>query len=379
MMFSDIERKIKELEEELKRTEYNKATEHHIGKLKAKIARLREELEKRRRKAKGGPGYDIKKSGDASVAIVGPPGVGKSTLMNALIGKSVSQVGNYLFTTNKVVPGMMEHSGINVQLLDLPGLLEGASEGRGNGRKVLSVVRSADLALIVLDVYTYEFTEVILREMYKAGIRINKRRPNIKVTKTGTGGIQIHASNDVGLSMETIKEALIELGYHSAEITINERSITIEDIIDAALGNRAYIPAIFVLNKVDLVIDDINYLRNISYYFRSLGIKKEDSVAVSALKGWNIDVLKEKIISKLNLVRVYLKPPNGSPDYSSPLVLKSPARVADVCEKLGENFIEDFKYACVWGRSVKYPGQRVGLEHVLSDGDVITIYLKKRA
>jgi len=379
MMLSEIEKKIKELEEELKRTEYNKATEHHIGRIKAKIAKLREELEKQRKRPKGGIGYDIKKSGDASVAIIGPPSVGKSTLMNALIGKKVSPVGDYLFTTNKVIPGMMGYNGINVQLLDLPGILEGASEGRGEGRKVLSVVRSVDLVLIVLDVYTYKLADVIRKELYKAGIRINKRKPNIKIVKTSTGGIQIHASSDLNISLETIKETLIELGYHSAEIIINEKEISIEDIIDAALGNRTYIPAIFVLNKVDLAIGNMDTLKTISQYFRSLGIKKEDSVAVSALKGWNIDALRKKIINKLRLIRIYLKPPNGEPDYNSPLVLRSPATVNDVCEKLGENFVEDFKYACVWGKSVKYPGQRVGLGHVLSDGDVITIYLRRRA
>ena len=51
---------IRELEEEIARTQYNKATEHHIGLLKARIARLRKQLAKR---SKGkGEGFEVKKA-----------------------------------------------------------------------------------------------------------------------------------------------------------------------------------------------------------------------------------------------------------------------------------------------------------------------------
>ena len=77
-----IEEEIKRIEEEIRNTQYNKATEYHIGKLKAKLAKLREELKKTG--SKKSYGFAIKKAGDASVAMIGPPSVGKSTLLIAL-------------------------------------------------------------------------------------------------------------------------------------------------------------------------------------------------------------------------------------------------------------------------------------------------------
>ena len=96
--------KIAEIEEEIANTKYNKATQHHVGKLKAKLAQLREEVVTSSSGPKGS-GYGVRKAGDATVALVGLPSVGKSTLLNSLTDAE-SETGSYAFTPLDVVPGV---------------------------------------------------------------------------------------------------------------------------------------------------------------------------------------------------------------------------------------------------------------------------------
>ncbi|KAG2473549.1 MAG: hypothetical protein NPMRth3_5470001, partial [Nitrosopumilales archaeon] len=100
-----IPEKIKAIQDEMAKTKINKATEHHLGLLKAKIAKLKREQEERKSK-KGAKtdGFDVKRSGDATVVFIGFPSVGKSTLLNKLTGAR-STVAAYQFTTVTVVPG----------------------------------------------------------------------------------------------------------------------------------------------------------------------------------------------------------------------------------------------------------------------------------
>ena len=145
-----IPEKIKAIQDQIHSTQLNKATEHHIGLLKAKIAKLKREQETNQAKKSGisSDGFDVKRSGDATVVFIGLPSVGKSTLLNKLTG-SRSAVAAYQFTTLTVVPGMMEYRGARIQVLDLPGIIEGASKGKGLGKRILSVARSADLVILV--------------------------------------------------------------------------------------------------------------------------------------------------------------------------------------------------------------------------------------
>jgi uncharacterized protein len=80
--------KIKDIELELSRMQRNKGTEHHWGLLKARLAKLRTQLLEGPKTAGATEheGFDVTKTGDARVALIGFPSVGKSTLLSVLTG-----------------------------------------------------------------------------------------------------------------------------------------------------------------------------------------------------------------------------------------------------------------------------------------------------
>lgn len=362
-----LEERIQELEEEIRRTPYNKATQHHIGRLKARISRLKEESRTRAAARHGGEGYALRKAGDATLVIVGFPSVGKSTLLNKLTG-SASRVAAYDFTTLKVIPGVMEYRGARIQILDVPGLIQGASSGRGRGREVLSVVRSADLILLLIDVFNLHQLEALTKELHEAGIRLNQRPPNVKIDKKAKGGLNITSTVELSqISERTLKSILSEYRVHNADVVVRE-DISLERFIDALAGNRIYLPSLVVLNKIDLVKED---------YLAEVNKKLPDCIAISAGKEYNLDGLMTAIYEKLEFIRVFTKQPGKKADLDEPMILVKGSTVGDACDRLHRDFRGKFRHAKVWGSSAKYRGQRVGLEHVLRDGDVLAVSLRR--
>lgn len=364
-----IEEQIKALEEEIFNTQKNKATEHHIGKLKAKIAKLRAQQELQKIKGGGqGRRYYIKKSGDATVALVGFPSVGKSSLLNYLTG-SRSEVAAYNFTTLEVIPGVMEHKNAKIQILDMPGLIKGAARGKGRGREVITAARAADMILLLGDVFNFRL-DILERELYEAGIRLDKQPPNIHITQEQKGGIIVR--NTVQLTKMTereIAEIIRAYGIVNAAVTVRE-DIDTDSLVDFLAGNRVYIPSVVAINKFDLK-------------YAGVEEKIEESIGrgylpVSVATGQGLEELKELIYDTLGFIRIYLKPKGEKADMQEPLVLLEGCTVRAVCEHLHRDFVDLFRYALVWGNSAKFPGQSVGLDHALEDSDVISIITKRR-
>jgi len=370
-MAGSLEEQIAELEAELTKTPYNKATSKHIGRIKAKIAKLRDDAVNRAMKSGGGgEGYSVKKSGDASAVLVGFPSTGKSTLLNKLTGTE-SAVGAYAFTTLTVVPGALEHKGAKIQLLDIPGLIAGAAMGKGRGKEVIGVVRSADIIIILVDVFNGQHVNVLLKELYNAGIRINVPKPDITIKKSSVGGIRLSAVGTLDLDIEEVRTILSESKMMNADVLIRGNA-TQEDFIDAVQGNRVYVPAFIAVNKVDLIdkaqSDEIE--RTIKERFGTAPLM------ISAHVGYHMEELKDAIYDCLGFMRVYLKPQNEEADLDVPLIIRTGSTVEDVCTKLHRDFVRRFRYARVWGDSVKHGGQRVGISHSLIDGDILSIIIE---
>jgi small GTP-binding protein len=373
IVLATIEEQIKSLEDEISKTKYNKATQGHIGKLKAKIAALRARKEKAQAHAKAsgrGPGFEVKKSGDASVALVGFPSVGKSSLISQLT-EADSNIGDFAFTTLTCIPGLMEHRGAKIQILDLPGLIKGAAEGKGRGREILNVIRSTDMVLYVIDPFQGAHFEILDHELWKSGMRLNQKPPQVFITRTRRGGIVVRSTlEQTNLTKEEIQGIVRSFGIVSATVTLRT-DVTDDHIVDTLAGSRIYSHAVIVLNKIDLATEkDLEEAR-------SLLPEDWPVLEVSAKTGEGIEHMKDFIFENLHFMSIYLKPQSREADLIEPLIVKDTSTVRDVCVKLHRDFVRKFRYARVKGPSAKFDWQRVGLDHVLMDEDLLTIITRK--
>jgi len=350
-----IKMKISRVEKEIRDTPYDKSSEHHHGVLKAKLSKLKDELEGPSNSGGGGGvGYAIKHSGDASVVLVGLPSVGKSTLLNA-VTNAESKVGNYDFTTLGVIPGMMEYKGVRIQILDLPGIIEGAAGGKGFGKKVLSVIRASNLVVLMTDIQRIDWLKKIGREMEEAGVRLNQRPPKIHVHRLDRGAIQI-VDPFKTIAKDTLIDVAKEMGLENATIQIGEKLESIDRFIDGLSKTRTYIPLVEVVTKIDMVEEKIK--KNIPGGV--IGLFAEKSIGV--------EEFKEAVWKGLGLVRVYLKRErNGIPDKGEPLIMKRGQSIEMVLKKISTQMSQDITRVFIWGREAKFQGQEVSFRYPVFD------------
>src|SRR4051812_22786370 len=114
----------------------------------------------------------VRREGAAQIAFVGPPNAGKSSLLQGLSDIQI-KTGDYAFTTTRPVPALTRVGGVPVQLVEIPGLIEGAADGRGGGRPLLGVLRGADAILFCHDA-TAALDELatVMDEVRAAGIDV---------------------------------------------------------------------------------------------------------------------------------------------------------------------------------------------------------------
>lgn len=369
--------RIKDIELEIGRTQKNKATTTHLGLLKAQLTRLRTELllpKAGSSNAGGHEGFAVAKSGDGRVALIGFPSVGKSSLLNA-VTDTKSEAAAYEFTTLTCIPGNVVINDTKIQMLDLPGIIEGAAQGRGRGREVIAVARSADLVLMVLDgarEQNNQHRDILTNELEIMGIRLNRRPPGIYFRKKATGGVKFNATcplTQLGdAPTDTVTRILGSYRIHNAEVLFRE-DCSMDDLIDVIEGNRKYVRCLYVYNKIDaLSIEEVDELA-----------RKPDSVVISIYMNLNLDVLLAKMWDYLGLIRIYTKRRGQPPDLIDPIVLSSERQglsVETATRGISKELLDVFNFALVWGRSTKYNPQRVGLSHQLMDEDVLQIVAK---
>tara|TARA_Y100000310_G_scaffold302635_1_gene340188 strand:+ start:29730 stop:30563 length:834 start_codon:yes stop_codon:yes gene_type:complete len=85
--------------------------------------------------------------------------------------------------------------------------------------------------------------------------------------------------------------------------------------------------------------------------------------------------IKDKIWNKLNLIKVYTKQPRKEKEFP-PISLKKDSTVKNLAQKVHKDFIKKFKFARIWGKSVKFDSQQVGLDHHLKDNDIVELHMK---
>ena len=367
--------KIKDIELEMSRTQKNKATEGHLGVLKAKLAKLRSQLLEGSSAGAGGgkgEGFEVGRFGHARVALIGFPSVGKSTLLTQLTGTD-SESAAYEFTTLTCIPGIIHYKGAKIQMLDLPGIIEGASQGKGRGRQVIAVAKSADLVLMVLDATKpHSHREILTRELEAVGLRLNQQPPEIQVVRKKTGGITFTATCDLThVDDRIVYQILHEYKIHNADVMFRGDH-TVDELIDVIEGNRKYVPCLYVFNKVDMCcLEEVDEIA-----------RREHTVPISCYLELNLDGLLSRMWETMDLVRVYTKKRGGKPDFEEPVILslqRGGIKLENFCTHLHRDLAKDMLYAWVWGASSRHTPQRCGKEHVLCDEDVVQVVKKRKA
>jgi uncharacterized protein len=307
-----------------------------------KIAELKSSIERQKnvatKKGASSASMYIKKEGVGQVVLIGGPNVGKSFILNKLVGKDIAQVTPYPFATIEPVPAMMNYDGASVQLVELPAIIEGSSEGKAQGKEIIGMVRNADAIVIVAP--TLAEGKVIVEELTKSFIFVNKTKPPIDVKSSTFPGIQISGKEYLKFSVEQLEQYLKNTGYSNSSVIITGTINSLSEVAQALNEKIVY--------KKAIAINSWDY---------------SEHKAVD----W-----KCQIFLLLDSILVYTKKPSQTLEQKEPLSLPKGATVLDIAKHLHKDLASKLKFARVWG-STKFEGQRVGPEYELKNKDVVEI------
>ncbi len=363
--------KIKLMKEFISVCPKHKGTSKLLVNVKRSIVSLQDEIEKTKTRRKGGRGrsFSTPKDGAGQIVILGPTNVGKSCLLSALTNAN-PEINPVPFTTLKPVIGMLRHQDIQFQLIEAPAIIEGAAKGRMEGSRILGLARNADGLILMVDSQdpVAQF-KMLHGELDEAGILIEKPEGEVKIQKRSMGRkVQVIGSRGlVDCTVKDVERLFISYRIYSALVKVTGK-VRLDDIEDSLFSNSIYKPALIIVNKKDTVNGENNILR-----LKKIG-ETSPMLFVSCENKQGLDKIGEYIFQMLKIARVYCKEPSAKKPSDRPLIVKEQAKVADVVKKLGKELYEEFRYARIWGKSAKYPGEKVGLEHTMRDGDIIEVH-----
>lgn len=350
----------------------HKGTEKMCAQVKRQMAQLRDDIEEKRKAAKrrGGPSYFVEKAGAAQVAVVGPTNAGRSSLLRAVTNSSV-EPAPWPFSTRVPTPGMLHYKDIQFQLVEVPPIVEGSSEGRSDGFQVLSAARNSDAIIILVDLTDDPGGNLltVTRELENSRILLAEPQGEVEVIRRGHGSeLQFIWEGELdGCTPDDIATLLREYKIHSALVRIRGR-VTLDIVEDAMFGNTVYRPTLVIANKADLSSDPA-VIESVKASAAPL-----DVMVVSAENPRNLqERLGASLFELLGIIRVYTKQP-GKEAAVLPIVGQRGMNVGDLAKIIHSDFYERFKYARIRGPSAKFESGRVGIDHVLQDGDVVQFH-----
>ena len=129
-----------------------------------------------------------------------------------------------------------------------------------------------------------------------------------------------------------------------------------------------------IIRESNLIIITINSKSELSLIKEELKNNDVDKKFLLYQKE-NIEEFRNDIWKSLNLIKVYTKQPSKERDYP-PIAIKKGSKIKDIASEIHKDFIRKFKFARVWGSSVKHQGARAGPHHILNDNDTVELHLK---
>lgn len=377
---NSIDEKIKKLEEFLSLVPKHKGTEKLVALNKSRLSKLKRQQEehKQRLKSTGKKSpFSIKKEGIQIICISDyhTPGVGKTSLLYYMTGAAKDKIGK--FTAIPEI-GIFSYKKIRYQIVDMPSIMENASKGIGNGKEILSQLRSCDLICLCFDLTrnVNDQMKLLLNELSSADIKINELHPPITIEKTGANKVQVFyltkeakEIKDLIIFTEKVKELVNENGIKNAVVKIYG-DITIDHIIDALTPSMVYKKAIIIATKGDLP--------NTEEAFEKLKLNYSNKfpviIGVSVKKQNFPNDFGDIILNFLNKIKIYTV--NAGIVAERPLILDRYSTVRDVALKIHKSFFHLFDYAIINRKSARQGRKKVGLEYKLEDGDLIEIHTR---